>query len=102
MTWRLGIATGACIDRSILGILPSIHDSGARGIEVSTPPRHFDPWQADQIAALHRALEARALEAVSIHAPFGGLLDLADPNPHHRHAAVGAILTATAALKRLG
>jgi sugar phosphate isomerase/epimerase len=72
------------------------------GVEVSTPPRHFDPLHDDQVTALARGLEACALQAVAIHAPFGGLLDLADPNPHHRHAAIGAILTAAAAIKRLG
>jgi sugar phosphate isomerase/epimerase len=30
------------------------------------------------------------------------VLDLAEPNPHHRHAAIGAILGAGRALKRLG
>jgi len=102
MTWRLGISTGACTDRSILSILPAIRDSGATGVEIGTPPRHFDPMQADQILSLRRALDDLALQAVSIHAPFGALLDLADPNPHHRHAAIGAILTAAAALKQLG
>jgi sugar phosphate isomerase/epimerase len=102
MTWPIGIATGACMDRSILEILPAIQRSGATGVEVGTPPGHFDPWQEDQIAGARDALRASALRAVSIHAPFGGVLDLADPNPHHRHAAVGAILTAAAAIKRLG
>jgi sugar phosphate isomerase/epimerase len=39
---------------------------------------------------------------VSIHAPFGGLLDLSDPNPHHRLAAVGGILVAASALRQMG
>ena len=102
MTWRLGLSTGACTERSILAMLPAIHASGARAVEIGTPPRHFDPMQADQIRAVRRALDDLALGVVSIHAPFGRLLDLADPNPHHRHAAIGAILTAAAALKELG
>jgi sugar phosphate isomerase/epimerase len=102
MSWRIGLSTGACTECSILDILPALAASGAPGVEVSTPPRHFDPLQEDQIVALGRELQAANLEAVSIHAPFGGLLDLADPNPHHRHAAIGAILTTAAAIRRLG
>jgi sugar phosphate isomerase/epimerase len=102
MSWRLGISTGACTHVPIVEMLSWLEPSGVAAVEVGTPPRHFDPWQDDQIAALASQLAARCLEAVSIHAPFGGLLDLADPNPHHRHAAIGAILTSASALKRLG
>jgi sugar phosphate isomerase/epimerase len=100
--WRFGISTGACIERAVLDALGPIRDSGVTGVEVSTPPRHFDPMHPGQVAALQRALDEKGLEAISIHAPFGGLLDLAEPNPHHRVAAIGAILTAAAAIKRLG
>jgi sugar phosphate isomerase/epimerase len=102
MTWRLGISSGGCLDRPILDVIPDLLASGAPGIEVGTPPRHFDPLQDGQVIALGETLRASALEAVSIHAPFGGLLDLADPNPRHRHAAIGAALTAASAIKRLG
>jgi len=102
MRWKLGISSGSCAECPILDILPALRASGARGIEIGTPPGHFDPWQDDQVDALDREIRAAALEPVSIHAPFGGSLDLADPNPHHRHAAIGAILTAATALRRLG
>lgn len=102
MSWRTGISTGACTDRPILEVLPAIAAAGATGVEIGTPPKHFDPWSADQIDALGRDLQALGLAAVSIHTPFGGLLDLADANPHHRHAAIGGALTAATALKRLG
>jgi len=102
MSWRLGVSTGACTDVPILEILPALRASGAIGVEVGTPPRHFDPWHHGQVEALGAALAEHRLPAVSIHAPFGRLLDLADPNPHHRHAAIGAILTAAGAIKRLG
>jgi len=101
-SWSLGVSSGACTERSIFDIIPALQRSGAAGIEVGTPPRHFDPWQPDQVTTLAERLTAAGLTAVSIHAPFGGLLDLADPNPHHRHAAVGAILTAADGIKRLG
>jgi sugar phosphate isomerase/epimerase len=39
---------------------------------------------------------------VAVHAPFGGLLDLSDPNGHHRSAAIAAILDAAGLLARLG
>jgi sugar phosphate isomerase/epimerase len=102
MTWRIGVSSGACTDCPILDILPALQESGAAGVEIGTPPRHFDPWQDAQVAAVSDRLRATGFEAISIHAPFGGLLDLADPNPHHRHAAVGAILTAASAVKTLG
>jgi sugar phosphate isomerase/epimerase len=59
-------------------------------------------WQLGEIEALSGELRKRALSVVSIHAPFGGLLDLAEPNPHHRVAAIGAILAAARAVKQLG
>lgn len=102
MSWRLGMSSGACVNLPILDILPALRASGAAGIEVGTPPRHFDPLQAGQIDAVAARLGELHLEAVSIHAPFGGALDLADPNPHHRNAAIGAALTAAEAIKRLG
>ena len=102
MTWRIGISTGACTDMPIGTTLPAIRAAGAAGVEVGTPPKHFDPWHEHQIRDLERGLRDAGLAAVSIHTPFGGLLDLADPNSHHRHAAIGAALTAAIALKQLG
>jgi sugar phosphate isomerase/epimerase len=83
-------------------MLPALAASGVTTLEISTPPRHFDVWEPGQIEALAGALQQWSLRVVSIHAPFGGLLDLADPNPHHRMAAVGAIVTAASAVKKLG
>jgi sugar phosphate isomerase/epimerase len=102
MSVRIGISSGACTECPILEIIPSLVDSGAAGIEVGTPPRHFNPIEEGQVLALRRILCEVGLPAVSIHAPFGGLLDLADPNPHHRHAAIGAALSAASAIKQLG
>jgi len=102
MAWRFGISTGACTESPIREMLPLLRGSGAAAVEVGTPPRHFDPWQDDQVEALDAHLRETGLPAVSIHAPFGRLLDLADPNSHHRHAAIGAILTAGSAIRRLG
>lgn len=42
------------------------------------------------------------MRAISIHAPFDGVLDPSEPNPHRRHAAIEAILTAAKALRALG
>jgi sugar phosphate isomerase/epimerase len=102
MSWRIGLSTGGCVDCPILEIVPDLAASGAPGVEIGTPPRHFDPLDEQQVVSLGRALEAAPLVPVSIHAPFGGAFDLADPNPHHRHAAVGAALTAASAITRLG
>lgn len=102
MRWRIGIASGACMEASILEALPAVKRSGATGVEIGTPPRHFNPMLPDQIAALAGALRSQDLGAVSIHAPFGGRLDLADPNPHHRQDGVVAVRSAAAAIKALG
>ncbi|OFW05171.1 MAG: hypothetical protein A3I61_10430 [Acidobacteria bacterium RIFCSPLOWO2_02_FULL_68_18] len=102
MSWRIGASTGCCADRPVLEVLDAIHGAGIDAVEVGTPPRHFDPWREDEVRALRDRLERHAIRPISIHAPFGGLLDLSDPNPHHRHAAIGAILTAAAAIKDVG
>jgi sugar phosphate isomerase/epimerase len=102
MSWRVGISTGACTERPILDVLPAIRAAGALGVEIGTPPRHFDPWDDAQVRNLDFGLRAHGLEAVSIHTPFGGRLDLADADSHNRQAAIGAVLTAAIALKRVG
>jgi sugar phosphate isomerase/epimerase len=102
MTWRFGAATGCCVNVPVLHVVDGFHEAGITAIEVGTPPRHFDPCRHEQVAELGGRLRALGIEPISIHAPFGGLLDLSDPNPHHRHAAIGSILTAAAALREIG
>lgn len=102
MTWHFGLSSGACPDRPILDALPALAESGAAGLEIGTPPRHFDPWQDWQVDALRDALARIRMPAISIHAPFGGVFDLADPNPRHRETALDAMLTSAHAIKRLG
>jgi sugar phosphate isomerase/epimerase len=102
MRWTIGVSTGAWVDRPILEVLGWVQETGIQAVEIGTPVRHFDPWRHQQIAAVGRFLAETGIHPLSIHAPFGGLLDLSDPNPHHRHAAVGGILTAASALKQLG
>lgn len=102
MSWRIGASTGCCVDQPVLEIVDALRDAGIDAIEVGTPPRHFNPWRESEVLALRDRLRAHAIHPIAMHAPFGGLLDLSDPNPHHRHAALGAILTAAAALKDLG
>lgn len=102
MSWSIGTSTGCCVEQSILDVLPAIHDAGIHGAELGTPPKHFDPWQPMQVTAVHERLTEFGILPVSMHAPFGGLLDLSDPNPHHRRATIGGILTAASVLKQLG
>lgn len=102
MSWLVGVSTGACTLRPILDVLDALAPIGVTGVELGTPPRHFDPWQNGQVLAVKERLGSSTLRAISIHAPFGGLLDLSDPNEHHRHAAIGAIMAAGRALKQLG
>ncbi|MGE3275452.1 MAG: sugar phosphate isomerase/epimerase family protein [Vicinamibacterales bacterium] len=102
MSWDIGIATGGCVERPILDVLDALADARVPQVEIGTPPRHFAPWEAMQTLAVRDHLQRGGMRAVSIHAPFGGLLDLSDPNPHHRRGALTAILTAAAALDVIG
>ncbi len=102
MIWRLAASTGCCTDQPVLNTLDGLGAAGVSAVELGTPPRHFDPWRHEQVLAVRERLRELAIEPIAIHAPFGGLLDLTDPNPHHRHAAIGAILTAASALREVG
>jgi sugar phosphate isomerase/epimerase len=102
MSWRLALSTGVSLTHPIADVLDAAAAAGIQGVELATPPTHFDPWQESQVEAVGARLARNGLRPVSIHAPFGGLLDLSAPNPHHRHAALGAILATVSALKRLG
>jgi sugar phosphate isomerase/epimerase len=96
------MATGGCLDRPILDVLRQFGEAGFHAVEIGTPPKHFDPWQRSQVEAVGSQLCRDGIAAVSIHAPFGGMLDLSDPNSHHRAAAIGAIMQAASVLRELG
>jgi sugar phosphate isomerase/epimerase len=102
MSAVVGLATGACHSLSILETIDAAAGSGVTGLEIGTPPRHFDLWQPAQVDAVAERLGRHRLRAVSIHAPFGVGLDLADPQELHRRAALDAIGAAARAIKRLG
>jgi sugar phosphate isomerase/epimerase len=102
MSWHIGASTGCCQQTPIIDVIHALADAGIPAVEIGTPPGHFDMWQRSEVDAVQRALTATGVRAVAIHAPFGGLLDLSDPNPHHRNAGMGAILTAANVLRELG
>lgn len=102
MSWSIGIATGACVDRPICDVLDTLHHAGAPGVELGTPPRHFDLANAGAVAAVGHCLQRLPLRAVSIHAPFSESLDLAHPDPRHRHAGIEATMAAARTIKQLG
>jgi sugar phosphate isomerase/epimerase len=102
MTWRIGMATGGCVDRPITDVIDDLAGAGFRAIEIGTPPKHFDPWHRPQVDAVAGRLRRYGMAVISIHAPFGGILDLSDPNAHHRAAAMGGILQAASVLRDLG
>jgi sugar phosphate isomerase/epimerase len=102
MTWHIGASTGCCTEMPIGPVIEALRAAGIAGVEIGTPPRHFDPWRRDQVEAVRARLAATGIAAVSMHAPFGGLLDLSDPNSHHRNAAIGGILNAAQVLRELG
>jgi len=96
------MTTGACTHRPILDVLPLIRQAGVTGVEIGTPPRHFNPADVGQVNAVHDALRDFSLTAISLHAPFGTHCELADPDDARRRSATTSILTAAAALKQLG
>jgi sugar phosphate isomerase/epimerase len=102
MTWRIGLATGCCTDHPILDVLDAAEEAGYPGVEFGTPPRHFSPWDPEEVEAVARRLPSLPCAPVSMHAPFGGLLDLANADAHERDVAIGRILTAAKALRHLG
>jgi sugar phosphate isomerase/epimerase len=102
MKWKFAASTGCCINAPVIATLQGMRDAGVRAVELAIPPRHFDPWRHEQVVELSHRLREFRMAPVAIHAPFGGLLDLTDPNPRHRHAAIGAILAAASALRELG
>src|SRR5580765_8007162 len=102
MTWRVGLSTGACIDRPLSDVLEAFHAIGGRGVELGSRHDHFDTSSPDQVAAVAARLRALGVEPVSIHAPFGGAADLSTVQLAGRAAAVDAVMQAAAALKRGG
>jgi sugar phosphate isomerase/epimerase len=102
VTPGIGASTGCCLDTPIAEVIEALARTGIKAIEIGTPPRHFNVWERAQVEAVRRDLRTTGIAPVAIHAPFGGLLDLSDPNPHHRNGAIGAIVTAAEVLKELG
>jgi len=102
VSWRFAASSGCCLNTPVFTTLQAFRDAGVHAIELATPPRHFDPWRHDEVSLLAHRLHEFRIVPVAIHAPFGGLLDLTDPNPHHRHATIGAVLSALSALRELG
>ena len=102
MTWRIGVATGCCIDHPILDVLDAADDAGIAGVELGTPPRHFQPWEPAEVDAVAASLRRLSCRPVSMHAPFGGLLDLAQQDAAHRRTAIAMIIASAKALGHLG
>jgi sugar phosphate isomerase/epimerase len=102
VNWQFAVATGGCADRPVVATIDTFHRAGITAVELGTPTGHFDPWAHEDVRALRTRLRQLSVKPVAIHAPFGGPLDLTDPNPHHRHAAIGAILSAATAIREVG
>jgi sugar phosphate isomerase/epimerase len=103
MTWRLGVSTGCCAEHpTILDALDAAEDAGIVGVEFGTSPRHFQPLEWTQVEAVAARMRMLRCLPVSMHAPFGGVLDLAHEDSPHRHAAIETVLAAATALRHLG
>jgi sugar phosphate isomerase/epimerase len=102
MTWRIGLATGCCAERRVLEVLDAADEAGFPGIELGTPPGHFAPWEPSEVEAVFHKVQTLRCAVVSMHAPFGGQLDLAHHDDRHRESAIATMLASARALKRLG
>lgn len=102
MTWRIGLATGSCAERSVQEVLDAADEAGFLGVELGTPPGQFAPWDASQVDAVFDKLQTLRCAPVSMHAPFGGQFDLAHHDDVHREATVSILLASARALNRLG
>ncbi len=102
MAWRFAASTACSLNAPVDTTLRELAQAGVRAVELAMPPRHFDPWRHEQVAEFAHCLRELRMAPIAVHAPFGGLLDLSDPNPHHRFAAIGAVLSAASALRDLG
>lgn len=99
MTWNIGVSTGCCLEHRILDVLSAVKVAGLTGVELGTPPNHFNPFDRAQIRDVGERLRTLELTAVSIHAPFGGGLELSAADARERQAAIGRVAVAAAALK---
>ena len=102
LTWRVGLSTGACIDRPVGEVLEAFYAIGVRGVELGSRKDHFDTGNADEVAAMAARLRAMDVEPVSIHAPFGGAADLSNVDAGRRASAVESVLQSAAALQHVG
>ncbi len=102
MSWRIGVASGTCIEHPIPGALDAIQASGIVGVEFGTPQHRFAPWEPAQVDAVAARLHGSPLLPVSMHAPFGGRLDLSDADPHRLQDTLHTVLTSAHALARFG
>jgi sugar phosphate isomerase/epimerase len=102
MTWHLGVATGACVDLPVAAMLDHLAAVDLHGIELGTAPRHFATGDAAQVRDVRARLASQHKRAISIHAPFGPALDLADSDPRRRRAGIDAIVGAATSLHELG
>ena len=101
MTWNIGVATGCCLEHRILDVLSAVRVAGLTGVEIGTPPNHFDPFDHALVRDVGDRLRTLELTPVSIHAPFGGGLELSAADPRERQAAIGRVAVAASALKEL-
>jgi sugar phosphate isomerase/epimerase len=102
VSWSIGLSSGARIDWPVAKVLEVFHQLDVPGVELATRPDHFDIRRPEDVAAVSARLHAFGIQPVSIHAPFGKGLDVADARPEVRAAGVNAALEAGRALKHAG
>ncbi|MGE5242709.1 MAG: sugar phosphate isomerase/epimerase family protein [Betaproteobacteria bacterium] len=102
MSWSIGASSGCCLEHGILDVLSAIRAAGIAGVELGTPPNHFDPFNPAAVRDVVERLKRLQLRAVSIHAPFGGGLELSAADARERHGAIGRIAVAASALAQAG
>ncbi len=102
MSWTIGVSTGCCREHGVLDVLSAVHAAGIDAVELGTPPNHFNPADGTAVRHVAERLRMLGIRPVSIHAPFGGGIELSSADPRERQAALGRIATSAAALRHLG
>jgi len=86
---EIGISTWACAGMPVAEALGVIEKAGFSVIEVwGDDPQHFDPEDGEDVKGLAATLSSSSLVAGSLHAPFGGEMDISAPDPRARKRAV--------------
>lgn len=98
---KLGVSTFLWDREELLPQIPLLGEEGIKFIEVWGIPPHFDYNDKKYAQLVKKELDNYAIKACSLHAPFGGELDLSSLNEGRRKRTILEVKKATSAFSRL-